>query len=163
MQVWTPDAGRGASQTPSEFVVAASNSLPMASPCPLQKGKSDAPRCRQRVSSGCPLSSCWQQHHNCFSRLPNTGGGAWQTPFESMEIGLSGSSRRVRACTVQVPLEGVLQQGGVAFVLRTGSGQWVSSQTRGSKQLDFYVGCREVGCLLRPRNDPQRPPVNAWD
>ena len=79
-----------------------------------------------------------------------------------MEIGHRGSSRSVKACTVQVPLEGVLQQGGVAFVLRAGSGQWVSSQTRGTKQLDFYVSCREVGCLLRPRNDPQRPPANAW-
>ena len=75
-----------------------------------------------------------------------------------MEIGQRGSPRNVRACTIQVPLEGVLQQGGVAFVLRTGNGQWVSSQTRGTKQLDFYIGCREVGCLLRPRNDPQRPP-----
>ena len=75
-----------------------------------------------------------------------------------MEIGQRGSPRSVRACTIQVPLEGVLQQGGMAFVLRTGSGQWVSSQTRGTKQLDFYIGCREVGCLLGPRNDPQRPP-----
>ncbi len=78
-----------------------------------------------------------------------------------MDIGQLGSTRSVRACTVQVPLEGVLQQGGVAFVLRTGSGQWVSSQTRGTKQLDFYVSCREVGSPLRPRDDPQRLPAHA--
>ena len=96
----------------------------------------------------------------CFA-CPDAGGGAWQTPFESMEIGQRGSSRSIRACTLQIPLEGVLQQGGVAFVLRSGSGQWVRSQTWGNKQLDFYVSCREVGCPLRPRNDPQRLPANA--
>lgn len=48
--------------------------------------------------------------------------------------------------TIQVPLEGSLQTGGIAFVLKTGQQQWLASRAAGVLRSDFFISTEEVGC-----------------
>ena len=56
------------------------------------------------------------------------------------------------ALTLQLPLEGKLQRGGVVGVIRTADDRWLHAQLQGSFP-DFYISTREAGVLLPCQHD----------
>lgn len=78
------------------------------------------------------------------------GGGAYQTLLK--RVAAPGYPSRpdiaVHAVTVKVPLEGSLQTGGLAFVLKTGQQQWLACRAEGVPRSDFFVSTQQV-CIVR--------------
>ena len=58
-------------------------------------------------------------------------------PSQTIQIGL--------LVHVQVPLEGVIQKGGVAAVLAAPGDLWVGRQETGEPRCDFFISTRQVG------------------
>ena len=76
------------------------------------------------------------------------GGGAHQTAFKRLPAPgyPSRSDIAVHAITVQVPLQGSLLTGGIAFVLKTGQQQWLACRAEGVLRSDFFISTQQVGC-----------------
>jgi hypothetical protein len=60
------------------------------------------------------------------------GGGAWQTLMAQHEMG----SEDVLVMMLQLPLEGPVAEGGLAFVLKTGQQQWLGDA---KTKKDFFL------------------------
>ena len=88
------------------------------------------------------------------------GGGAYQTRMKRVAAPAypSRPDIAVHAVTIQVPLEGTLQTGGIAFVLKTGQQQWLASRAEGVLRSDFFVSTQEVTPCFGPPN-PHSPPL----
>ena len=78
--------------------------------------------------------------------LHDAGGGAYQTLLK--RVAAPGYPTRpdiaVHAVTIQVPLEGSLLTGGVAFVLKTGQQQWLACRAEGVLRSDFFISTQQV-------------------
>ena len=78
--------------------------------------------------------------------LYDAGGGAYQTLLK--RVAAPGYPTRpdiaVHAVTIQVPLEGSLLTGGVAFVLKTGQQQWLACRAEGVLRSDFFISTQQV-------------------
>ena len=74
------------------------------------------------------------------------GGGAYQTLMKSVASPAypSRPDIAVHAVTIQLPLEGPLHTGGIAFVLKTGQQQWLACRAEGVLRSDFFVSTQEV-------------------
>jgi hypothetical protein len=76
----------------------------------------------------------------------NAGGGAYQTLLK--RVPAPGYPSRpdiaVHAVTIQVPLEGSLLTGGIAFVLKTGQQQWLACRAEGVLRSDFFISTQQV-------------------
>ena len=76
------------------------------------------------------------------------GGGAHQTAFK--RLAAPGYPSRpdiaVHAVTVQLPLQGPLLTGGIAFVLKTGQQQWLACRAEGVLRSDFFISTQQVSC-----------------
>ena len=74
------------------------------------------------------------------------GGGAYQTRMK--RLAAPGYPSRpdiaVHVVTIQVPLEGTLQTGGIAFVLKTGQQQWLACRAEGVLRSDFFISTHQV-------------------
>ena len=80
----------------------------------------------------------------------DSGGGAYQTRMKRVAAPAypSRPDIAVHAVTIQVPLEGTLQTGGIAFVLKTGQQQWLACRADGVLRSDFFVSTQEVTTRL---------------
>ncbi len=76
----------------------------------------------------------------------DAGGGAYQTLLK--RVPAPGYPSRpdiaVHAVTIQVPLEGSLLTGGIAFVLKTGQQQWLACRAEGVLRSDFFISTQQV-------------------
>lgn len=92
----------------------------------------------------------------CIALLaPIAGGGAWQTPFTEQHLPGLGS---VRTLTLQLPYNGPLSTGGLAYLIKAGS-KWMGDA---SSKSDFYlptaaglpgVLASDLSSALAPGND----------
>lgn len=83
--------------------------------------------------------------------LPHdAGAGAYQTLMK--KVSAPGYPSRTdiatHVVTLQVPLEGSLQTGGIAFVLKTGQQQWLASRSEGVLRSDFFISTEQVYTVL---------------
>ncbi len=76
----------------------------------------------------------------------NAGGGAYQTLLKRVPAPAypSRPDIAVHAVTIQVPLEGSLLTGGIAFVLKTGQQQWLACRAEGVLRSDFFISTQQV-------------------
>jgi hypothetical protein len=103
------------------------------------------------VCPGAPWCSClhsWPATPlpRLFGRFRSFAGKAWQTPLETYVPSVAGAtapSAAAAAAVFQLPLDGVLHGGGMAFVLRRPPGrgaEWLQAHGGG----DFFVSFKPV-------------------
>lgn len=79
----------------------------------------------------------------------DAGAGAYQTLTKRVTAPGYPSRTDIAAhvVTIQVPLEGSLQTGGIAFVLKTGQQQWLASRSEGVLRSDFFISTEQASQL----------------
>lgn len=70
-------------------------------------------------------------------------------PLASLEPRLQKRPGAVLAATLQVPLEGLLQRGGIAAVLAAPGGRWYGCQEVGEPRSDFFLSTRQAAQHLQ--------------
>ncbi|DBA81104.1 TPA: COP9 signalosome complex subunit 8 [Trebouxia sp. C0005] len=95
----------------------------------------------------------------------DAGGGAYQTLLK--RVAAPGYPSRpdiaVHAVTIQVPLEGSLLTGGIAFVLKTGQQQWLACRAEGVLRSDFFISTQQAAEDLEEilGSKPEEPALPA--